>query len=315
MTTSIVFMGTPEFAVPPLFALHRAGYSIPLVVSQPDRPQGRGRKLIETPVKKAALDLGLTVVQPARINSDDIISMIDAVKPDFFVVVAFGQIISSKLLSVPRLAPINIHASLLPAYRGAAPIQRAILGGETKTGITTMLMDKGMDTGDMLLSQFIDILEDDTSETLSSRLSRLGADLILKTLEEYIKGNIKPEPQNHEKATYSPMLNKQEGLVDWTKPAKQLDYFIRGMNPWPGAFTFLEEKRLRIIKAMPLDITGHDAPGTVLESAPGTLMVQTGNGALSIREIQGESGKRLPISDFLRGFPIEKGLCFSDLLP
>jgi len=310
MTTSIIFMGTPDFAVPPLLSLHRAGYAIPLVVSQPDRPQGRGRKLIETPVKKAATDLGLTVAQPAKINGEEIISMIEAVKPDFFVVVAFGQMISSKLLSVPRLAPINIHASLLPAYRGAAPIQRVILGGESKTGITTMLMDKGMDTGDMLLSESLDILEDDTSETLSNRLSRLGADLILKTIEEYIKGNIKPNPQNHEIATYAPMLNKQEGRVDWTKPGKQLDYFIRGMNPWPGAFTFLAEKRLRIIKAIPLDIISHDVPGTVLESAHGTLMVQTGNGALSIREIQGDSGKRLPISDFLRGFPIPKGSLF-----
>ena len=310
MTTTIVFMGTPDFAVPPLFALHRAGYAIPLVVSQPDRPQGRGRKLVETPVKKAALDLGLTVVQPDRINNDDMVSMIEAVKPDFFVVVAFGQIISAKLLSVPRFVPINIHASLLPAYRGAAPIQRAILCGESKTGITTMRMDKGMDTGDMLLSEPLDILEDDTSETLSNRLSRLGADLILKTIDEFIKGNIKPVPQNHEKATYAPMLNKQEGRVDWNKPAKQLDYFIRGMNPWPGAFTFLEEKRLRIIKAIPLDITGNDAPGTVLESTHGTMMVQTGNGALSIREIQGESGKRLPISDFLRGFAIPKGSLF-----
>jgi methionyl-tRNA formyltransferase len=310
MTPSIVFMGTPDFAVQPLMALHRAGYAIPLVVSQPDRPQGRGRKLVATPVKKAALDLGLTVVQPQKINSDDMVSMIEALRPDFFVVVAFGQLIGEKLLSVPRFAPINIHASLLPSYRGAAPIQRAILGGETVTGITTMHMDKGMDTGDMLLTETLDILDDDTSETLSHRLSQLGADLILKTLETFAQGRIVRTPQNHENATYAPMLSKQEGRMDWNRSAKNLDCFIRGMNPWPGAFSFLSDKRFRIIKALPLDVNGNDAPGTVLESSPGTLMVQTGDGALSIREIQGESGKRLTISDFLRGYPISQGSLF-----
>ena len=310
MTPSIVFMGTPDFAVQPLMALHKAGYAIPLVVSQPDRPQGRGRKLVETPVKKAALDLGLTVVQPQKINADDMVSMIEALRPDFFVVVAFGQLIGDKLLSVPRFAPINIHASLLPSYRGAAPIQRAIIGGETVTGITTMHMDKGMDTGDMLLTETLDILDDDTSETLSHRLSRLGADLILKTLETFAQARIVHTPQNHENATYAPMLSKQEGRMDWNLSAKNLDCFIRGMNPWPGAFSFLADKRFRIIKALPLDVNGNDAPGTVLESSPGTLMVQTGDGALSIREIQGESGKRLTISDFLRGYPISQGSLF-----
>ncbi len=310
MTPSIVFMGTPDFAVQPLMALHKAGYAIPLVVSQPDRPQGRGRKLVETPVKKTALDLGLTVVQPQKINADDMVSMIEALRPDFFVVVAFGQLIGDKLLSVPRFAPINIHASLLPSYRGAAPIQRAIIGGETVTGITTMHMDKGMDTGDMLLTEILDILDDDTSETLSHRLSRLGADLILKTLETFAQARIVHTPQNHENATYAPMLSKQEGRMDWNLSAKNLDCFIRGMNPWPGAFSFLADKRFRIIKALPLDVNGNDAPGTVLESSPGTLMVQTGDGALSIREIQGESGKRLTISDFLRGYPISQGSLF-----
>lgn len=310
MTVSIVFMGTPEFAVPPLLAIHKAGYSIPLVVSQPDRPKGRGRKLEETPVKRTARDLGLSVIQPQKINSDDTISMIEALKPDFFVVVAFGQIIGEHLLSVPKSAPINIHASLLPAYRGAAPIQRAILGGEPVTGITTMRMDRGMDSGDMLLTQTMGILEDDTSETLGNRLSRLGADLIIQTLEDYVAGRITPIPQNHEKATYAPMLNKQEGRINWQHPAKQLDCFVRGMTPWPGAFTFLGDKRFRVIKSISLDIDGNDPPGTVLESTPGTLVIQAGSGAMSVREIQGESGKRLSIGDFLRGFPVPKGSRF-----
>lgn len=310
MKPSVVFMGTPEFAVAPLLSLHRAGYSIPLVISQPDRPQGRGRKLVETPVKKAALDLGLTVVQPVNVNSDDTVSMVKALKPDFFVVVAFGQILGTKLLSVPRFAPINIHGSILPAYRGAAPIQRAILCGETRTGITTMLMDRGMDTGDMLLVETLDILDEDTSETLSHRLSALGAGLIVKTLEEYVEDRIVPVAQNHEQATYAPMLSKQEGRINWNEPALTLDAFVRGMTPWPGAFTFHSEKRFRIIKAIALDITSPEKPGTVLDSRPGTLVVQAGSGALSILEIQGESGKKLPVSDFLRGFPMVKGSLF-----
>lgn len=310
MTVSIVFMGTPDFAVPPLLALHKAGYSIPLVVSQPDRPKGRGRKLEETPVKKAAMELGIPVIQPQKINTDDTLSIIEAVKPDFFVVVAFGQIIGERLLSIPKFAPINIHASLLPDYRGAAPIQRAILGGESVTGVTTMRMDRGMDTGDMLLVQTMAILDDDTTETLGSRLARLGATLIVQTIEDYKAGRISPSPQDHEKATYAPMLSKQEGRINWQHPAKQLDCFIRGMDPWPGAFTFLGDKRFRIIKAMALDIDSNAPPGIVLDSAPGTLVIQAGKGALSIREIQGESGKRLPIGDFLRGFPVPKASCF-----
>lgn len=310
MTVSIVFMGTPDFAVPPLLALHKAGYSIPLVVSQPDRPKGRGRKLEETPVKKAAMELGIPVIQPQKINTDDTFSIIEALKPDFFVVVAFGQIIGERLLSIPKFAPINIHASLLPDYRGAAPIQRAILGGESLTGVTTMRMDRGMDTGDMLLVQTMAILDDDTTETLGTRLARLGATLIVQTIEDYKAGRISPRPQDHEKATYAPMLSKQEGRINWQHPAEQLDCFVRGMDPWPGAFTFLGDKRFRIIKAMALDIDGNAPPGTVLDSAPGTLVIQAGKGSLSIREIQGESGKRLPIGDFLRGFPVPKASIF-----
>lgn len=310
MTVSIVFMGTPDFAVAPLLALHKAGYSIPLVVSQPDRPKGRGRKLEETPVKKAAMDLGISVIQPQKINADDTFSIIEAVKPDFFVVVAFGQILGERLLASPKFASINIHASLLPFYRGAAPIQRAILGGESVTGVTTMLMDRGMDTGDMLLVQTMAILDDDTTETLGSRLARLGATLIVQTIEDYKAGRINPRPQDHEKATYAPILSKQEGRINWQHPAKQLDCFVRGMDPWPGAFTFLGDKRFRIIKAMALDIDGNTPPGTVLDSAPGTLVIQAGTGALSIREIQAESGKRLPIGDFLRGFPVPKASRF-----
>ena len=292
MTLSIVFMGTPDFSVPPLLALHNRGYHIPLVITQPDRPKGRGQKLIQTPVKKTALELGLTVMQPPRINSDDMVAMIEAVKPDFFVVVAFGQLIGERLLSVPRFVAINIHGSLLPAYRGAAPIQRAIINGESRTGITTMLMDKGMDTGDMLLKESMDILDDDTSETLYNRLSLLGAELIVKTLDRYAAQSLTPEVQNPSFATHAPMLTKQEGLIDWTRSAKQLDCTIRGMNPWPGAFTFFSQKRLKIFKALPLDITSQECPGTVLESRVDTLVSRQDKAPcpyVKFREIRGNA--------------------------
>lgn len=310
MTVSIVFMGTPDFSVPALKALHKAGYSIPLVISQPDRPKGRGRKLVETPVKKAALELGLHVDQPHEINSEDMIEKIEALKPDFFVVVAFGQIIEKRLLSAPKFAPVNIHASLLPEYRGAAPMQRSLIACEPKTGVTTMFMNEGLDTGDILLSKEMDIYENDTSDTLSERLAQSGAELVVKTIEEFRKGQINAIPQNHDIATYAPRLKKKEGLINWHNTSQQLDCFVRGMTSWPGAFTFLDGKRFKIIKAVPVDTTASTVPGTVIECTSERMVIQAGSGAMSVLEIQGESGKRLKISDFLRGHPVSEGARF-----
>jgi len=304
----IIFMGTPDFAVPVLNALHENLYDVSLVVTQPDRPKGRGRKLIPPPVKSRAVELGYEVIQPESVKTDEFISKIKSIEPDWFVVVAFGHILPENILALPKKGAINIHASLLPKYRGSAPIQWAIINGETETGVTTMLMDKGMDTGDMLLSEKIDIMPDDTSDTLHDRLSILGADLLIKTLKNF--DTIIPVKQDHEQATYAPMLKKADGHINWKKSAKSLDEFIRGVTPWPGAFTFHEDKRLKILKAIPVPTESHEPPGTVVKGFSDELRVATGKGVLSILEIQWESGKRLLIKDFLCGYPISPGTVF-----
>jgi methionyl-tRNA formyltransferase len=300
-------MGTPDFAVPALQALIQTGYDVPLVVTQPDRPKGRGRKPVAPPLKSKALQLGLKVLQPTTIGDEKFRDRIRKLQPDFFVVVAFGHIISENILQLPRLGTINIHASLLPKYRGPAPIQWAIINGESETGITTMLMEKGIDTGDILLSQKEPIFPDDTAASLHDRLSLCGADLLIKTLQAYASENINPIPQDHHKATYAPLLKKQDGHICWHKPADKLDAFIRGMTPWPGAFTFHNKNRLKILKATPISENIEKSPGTILKTFPDGLWVATTKGALSITEIQGPSGKRLPIADFLRGYQLPAG--------
>ena len=304
---TIIFMGTPDFAVPALQALIQNGYDVPLAVTQPDRPKGRGRKPVAPALKTKALELGLKVLQPATLRHENFRDWIKKLQPDFFVVVAFGHIISEDILQLPRLGTINIHASLLPKYRGPAPIQWAIVKGESETGITTMLMDKGIDTGDILLSQKEPIFPEDTAASLHDRLSVCGADLLIKTLQAYASEAIKPIPQDHHNATYAPMLKKQDGHIRWQKSAEELDAFIRGMIPWPGAFTFHHKNRLKIFKAAPVSESTEKSPGTILKTFPDELWVATAKGALSIIEIQGPSGKRLAIADFLRGYQLPAG--------
>jgi len=303
----IVFMGTPDFSVPALNILHENAYNVALVVTQPDRPKGRGRKLHPPPVKKAALNLGYDVIQPESVRTDEFADRVTACKPDLFVVVAFGHILPQRILEIPRLGAINIHASLLPKYRGSAPIQWVIINGEKETGVTTMFMDKGMDTGDILLSEKIEIAPDDTSATLHDRLAIAGTELLIKTLKKFEAGDIQPIPQDNAQATYAPILNKKDGRIDWKKPAEPLEAFIRGVTPWPGAFTFHEDKRLKIFKAAPIPMDTDEPPGTVIRSFPDELRVATGKGALSVLEIQGASGKRLSIKDFLRGYKMPPG--------
>jgi methionyl-tRNA formyltransferase len=228
-------------------------------------------------------------------------------QPDFFVVLAFGHILSENILELPRLGTINIHASLLPEYRGPAPIQWAIINGESQTGITTMLMDKGVDTGDILLSQKEPISPEDTAATLHDRLAACGADLLVETLQGFASKTIKPIPQDHRKATYAPLLKKQDGRIRWQKSADELDTFIRGMTPWPGAFTFHHKNRLKILKAAPIQENPTEPAGTIIEAFPDELCVATGKGVLSISEIQGPSGKRLGVADFLRGYKLPPG--------
>jgi len=303
----IIFMGTPEFAVHALSALHKNDRNVVLVVTQPDRRKGRGRQLSAPPVKKAALNFGYKVIQPPTIRSGEFSNIITEYEPDFIVVVAFGHIIAKNILDIPRVATLNIHASLLPKYRGSAPIQWATIKGEDKTGVTIMLMDEGMDTGDILLSSEIEIGPDDTSGTLHGRLANLGADLLIQTLNAFETGDIHPVPQDHSQATYAPLLKKNDGLIDWNAPAQSIKAFIRGMTPWPGAFTFHGEKRLKIFKAKNIFTDTTDVPGTVMKGFPDELWIATGKGVLSILEIQGESGKRLLIKDFLRGYTLPPG--------
>jgi methionyl-tRNA formyltransferase len=304
---TIIFMGTPDFAVPTLQALIQNRYAVPLVVTQPDRPKGRGRKRVAPPVKIKALELGLEVLQPSTLKDEKFRDQIRQLQPDFFVVLAFGHILSENILQLPKLATINIHASLLPKYRGPAPVQWAIINAESQTGITTMLMDKGVDTGDILLSQKEPIFPEDTAATLHDRLAIRGAELLIKTLEGFASGSIKPIPQDHHKATYAPLLKKQDGHIRWQKPADELEAFIRGVTPWPGAFTFHNKNRLKILKAAPIPENISEPAGTILKTFPDELLVATAKGALSILEIQGPSGKRLPIADFLRGYQLPVG--------
>jgi len=303
----IIFMGTPQFAVPALKALHKNDQGIALVVTQPDRPKGRGRKLTPSPVKETAINLGYSVIQPSSVRTAEFSNCIEKHTPDFIVVVAFGHIIPKNILTIPEIATINIHASLLPKYRGPAPIHWAIINEEKETGVTTMLMDEGLDTGDILLSSKLEIASDDTSDTLHDRLADLGADLLIQTLNAFQTGDINPISQDHSQATYAPILKKNDGRMNWERPAKALEAFIRGMTPWPGAFTFHEKKRLKVFKAKTIVMDTDASPGTVVKGFPDELWISTGKGVLSIMELQGESGKRLLIKDFLRGYQLLPG--------
>lgn len=306
---SIVFMGTPDFAVPPLRAIHDSGHRVVAVVTQPDRPRGRGRKLTPPPVKKAALDYGYPVLQPETVRTDEFHTQLADLKPDLFVVVAFGQILPKTLLDIPTQGAINIHASLLPRHRGAAPIHWAIIQGDAETGVTTMMMDKGMDTGDILLRKNTAIEPGDTAASLHDRLCLMGARLLIDTLDDLQSGTLTRIPQIHDQATYAPMLKKKDGEIDWSLPAEQIERLIRGLTPWPGAYTFSDGMRLKIFKASVLARDVSVAPGTIIECFPGELRVATGENALAIHEIQGKSGKRLPIDDFLCGCRLPDGTC------
>lgn len=309
MTTTfkIVFMGTPEFSVPSLKALGKSGHDIVLVVTQPDRPKGRGRKLVSPPVKQTAADLGYPVIQPESVRTEAVLDRIKVLNPDIIVVIAYGHILPKALLNLPRVGAVNIHASILPGYRGPAPIQWAIIKREQETGVTAMMMDTGLDTGDILLSLKTDITSEDTSQSLHDRLSLLGADLLVQVLNKLQTGCITPVPQDHSRASYAPLLSKKDGRIDWKWSAEKIDAFIRGVSPWPGAFTFYGKKRLKIYSARPVSKDFDAPPGAVVKSFPGELRIAAGKGALSILEIQSASGKRLPVTEFLRGHALPPG--------
>jgi methionyl-tRNA formyltransferase len=300
--TRIVFMGTPDFAVPPLKALAaRPDFEICRVITQPDRPKGRGRKPSLPPVKKAALDLGLAVSQPEKLNTDAMVEELTALAPDYYVVAAYGQILSQRILDIPKKFPVNIHASLLPQYRGAAPIQAAIRNRDDTSGITTIVMAKALDAGDILLVKETPIHPDDTAQILHDRLTELGAELILDTIDQINAGRLTPTPQDPEKATYAPMLKKEDGRIDWALSYLDVVAHIRAMNPWPGAYTQLSDRRIKLFTASAGSDTATDPPGTVCAINAAGIHVAAGKGTVIIEELMGKSGKRLTAEQFLRG--------------
>lgn len=304
-------MGTPEFAVPTLEALQRSPHRVLMVVTRPDRPRGRGRRNAPPPVKVAAQDLGLEVLQPESVKTDDFYGRMADLTFDFFVIVAFGQIIPPRVLEIPQRASVNVHASLLPRYRGPAPIQWAIINREPHTGVTTMFMDAGMDTGDILLQAQEPIRPDDTSETLHARLADLGARTLLKTLAQFADGDIQPVKQDDRLATYAPMLKKADGCIDWHRPAVEIEAFIRGVTPWPGAFTHFGQRQLKVFRAAVLPGRCNVPPGTVASGFSHELRVATADGFLLLLEVQLESCKRLPIDQFLCGCQMPPGTILS----
>ena len=307
---NIIFMGTSEFALPTLKSLHQSLHSILAVITQPDKPKGRGQKLLISPIKQYALDSDLPILQPKTVNDPEFIESLKQNRPDVIIVVAFGQILSEIFLKIPKQFCINLHSSLLPKYRGAAPIHRAILNGDTKSGITTMIMDKGMDTGDILLMQETPIHQTDTAQNLHDTLSEMGGALVLETLKRLEENTLLPVQQDHNQATYAAKLKKEEGLIRWDQSATSLSNQVRGLTPWPGTYTLLKNKRLRIIKVQIGEGSPDDAPGKVARVTDVGIEVGTGQGRLIITELQPEGKKSMPTKSFLAGHKVERGTLF-----
>jgi methionyl-tRNA formyltransferase len=303
----VVFCGTPQFAVPTLESLVSAGHEIALVVTQPDRPQGRGLELAASPVKQTALRHSLSITQPERIkNNTEFRQRLEEIAPEVIVVVGYGRIIPPWMLGLPRLGNINLHASLLPKYRGAAPIQWAIAEGETITGVTTMLLNEGLDTGDILLQREMPIALDDTAVTLAPRLATVGAALMLETLQGLQAGSITAIPQDHSCATLAPILKREDGLIDFSRPAEAIVNRLRGFQPWPGAYTFFRGKKLAVLEAKAAEGSKPN-PGTINVEA-GHVRVGCGNRTtLELVSIQLEGKKRTSTEEFVRGYRVQSG--------
>lgn len=302
----VAFAGTPEFAAQALAAIIAAGHAVPLVLTQPDRPAGRGMKLIASPVKVMALAHGIAVDQPERLRTDEQRAALLACAPDVLVVAAYGLILPRAVLDLPRLGCINIHASLLPRWRGAAPIHRAIEAGDAQTGITIMQMDEGLDTGAMLLRQAVPIAPDDTTGTLYDRLAALGATMVVSALEQLARGELRATPQPAEGVTYASKIGKAEAAIDWHRPAAEIERAVRAFNPFPTALGHLGGVPLKIWRVGLLADQGGE-PGTVLDVGPDGVVVACGEGALALLELQKPGGKRLVAGEFLRGFTVNRG--------
>ena len=297
-------MGTPDFAVASLKKLIESKNEISLVITQPDKPKGRGYILTPPPVKKFAIENNLEVFQPKTLKTDETLEKISNINPDVIVVVAYGKILPKNIIDMPKYGCINVHASLLPKYRGAAPIQWAIINGEKKTGVTTMYMDEGLDTGDMLLKEETEILSDETVEELHDKLSYMGANLLIKTLDALISKKIVPQKQQNDQFSYAPMINKNIALINWNKIANEIHNFIRGLKPWPAAYTYLNSKHFKIHKSHPVVFDGQFEPSEVISVNP-LIVGCKNNTALELIEVQYEGKKRMNAKEFIKGHKIE----------
>ncbi len=301
-----VFMGTPDFALQTLQGLIDAGCNLAGVYTQPDRPKGRGKQLAAPPVKELALQHGIPVFQPHKLRQPEAVAELQALAPDLIVVVAYGQILPKSVLDIPAHGCINVHASLLPRYRGAAPINKVIIDGETETGITTMYMDVGLDTGDMLVKRALPIGPEETAGELHDRLAVLGRETMEETLRQLCAGILQREVQDDAQSTYAPMMKKEDGRIDWSRSATEVHNQVRGLDPWPGAYTSLNGELLKLARTSP-ETNGEELPGTVVAADQDGVRIACGNGSLLVRELQLAGRKRLGAADFLRGCPLEPG--------
>jgi methionyl-tRNA formyltransferase len=308
----IVYMGTPDFAVPCLEAIIKQNHQVVGVVTQPDRPKGRGKKMQPPPVKVTAEAHGIPVYQPEKIRTPEFLAVLRELNPELIVVVAYGKILPTDVLNLPPLGCVNVHASILPKYRGSAPIHWAIINGEQKTGVTTMYMNEGMDTGDMILTAITDITATDTVGGLHDRLAIMGSELLAETLALIAEGRAPRTPQNDAEATYAPMLKKEHELVHWQQSALAIRNHIHGLNPWPGSYTIMDGKVLKLWQAELVTGNTKEQPGKVVDTEDNNLVVQTGDGLLAITELQLQGGKRLSTRDFLCGKKVSPGMKLGD---
>ena len=311
----VIFMGTPDYAVPTLSALIEAGHQVVCVVTQADKPKGRGKAMQFPPVKEKALEHNIPVYQPKKIKDPEFLAMLEGMKPDVIVVVAFGRILPKSVLDLPKYGCINGHASLLPKYRGAAPIQWAVIDGEKESGVTTMYMDAGIDTGDMIQKTVVPLDKKETGGSLHDKLSQAGAKLLIETLKQLEEGTAVRTPQGEMTTEYAKMLDKSMGDIDWNRDAASIERLIRGLNPWPSAYTKLGEKTVKIWAADVLDEEREGQNGQIVGfgegSAKDSILVKTGRGILAVKELQMEGKKRMTSDAFLRGYPLELGAMFT----
>lgn len=305
----IIFMGTPDFAVPCLDMLVKEGHEVCLVVTQPDKPKGRGKKMLFPPVKEKAIEYGIEVFQPVKVKEEEAVEKLRSYNADIIVVVAFGQILPESILNMPKYGCINVHGSLLPKYRGAAPIQWAVINGDTKTGVTTMYMEKGLDTGDMLLKAEFDITSEDTYGTVHDKMCVMGADVLKETLVKIENGTIVREKQDDALSNYAPMISKETGHIDWNKTSFEIINLIRGLDPVPAAWTVYNDEVLKIWKAVKFECDNSTAKcGEIADITKKGFVVKTGDGFVLVTEIQARGGKRMATDAYMRGHAVEKGI-------